>query len=100
MNWARGGLSGLLGRRSGSADAASERMRLLFKDERGEADDRMMAGIREDVLASIERHTGVPVSSVQVRLSKVEGSNTLEIDMRLPGGRRAGRGKAGAGARA
>ena len=67
---------------------AAGRLMLLVQEERGRADEQMMQGIRDDILAVLERHTRIPAAHMTVNLGRDGSGNRIEIGMELPKGRR------------
>jgi cell division topological specificity factor len=72
-------------RRTGSAPVARERLQILLAYERGlrgQAD--LLAVLREEILAVIERHVTVDRDHVQIKMDRGDTVSTLEIDVEIP----------------
>ena len=72
-------------RRTGSAPVARERLQILLAYERGlrgQAD--LLAVLREEILAVIERHVTVDRDHVQIKMDRGDTVSLLEIDIEIP----------------
>lgn len=72
-------------RRTGSAPVARERLQILLAYERGlrgQAD--LLAVLREEILAVIERHIPIDRDNVQIKMDRGDTVSTLEIDVEIP----------------
>jgi cell division topological specificity factor len=72
-------------RRTGSAPVARERLQILLAYERGlrgQAD--LLAVLREEILAVIERHVTIDRDHVQIKMDRGDTVSTLEIDVEIP----------------
>ncbi len=77
----------LLGRRSGSALVARERLQILLAHERRTLGQPDLVGIlREEILAVISRHVKLDPDKVMVKMDRGESVSTLEVDIELPNG--------------
>jgi cell division topological specificity factor len=75
----------LLGRRSGSAPVARERLQILLAHERRVLGQPDLVGIlREEILAVISRHVTLDPDKVIVKMDRGESVSTLEVDIELP----------------
>jgi cell division topological specificity factor len=72
-------------RRTSSAPVARERLQILLAYERGlrgQAD--LLAVLREEILAVIERHITIDRDHVQIKMDRGDSVSTLEIDVEIP----------------
>jgi cell division topological specificity factor len=72
-------------RRTSSAPVARERLQILLAYERGlrgQAD--LLAVLREEILAVIERHITIDRDHVQIKMDRGDTVSTLEIDVEIP----------------
>jgi cell division topological specificity factor len=77
----------LLGRRTGSAPVARERLQILLAHERGLLSQPDLVGIlREEILAVISRHVTLDPDKVLVKMDRGKSVSTLEVDIELPNG--------------
>ena len=77
----------LLGRRTGSAPVARERLQILLAHERGMRGQPDLVGIlREEILAVISRHVTLDPDKVIVKMDRGKSVSTLEVDIELPNG--------------
>jgi cell division topological specificity factor len=77
----------LLGRRTGSAPVARERLQILLAHERGMRGQSDLVGIlREEILAVISRHVMLDPDKVLVKMDRGKSVSTLEVDIELPNG--------------
>jgi cell division topological specificity factor len=77
----------LLGRRTGSAPVARERLQILLAHERGMLGQPDLVGIlREEILAVISRHVKLDPDKVLVKMDRGKSVSTLEVDIELPNG--------------
>ena len=77
----------LLGRRTGSAPVARERLQILLAHERGMRGQPDLVGIlREEILAVISRHVMLDPDKVLVKMDRGKSVSTLEVDIELPNG--------------
>jgi cell division topological specificity factor len=77
----------LLGRRTGSAPVARERLQILLAHERGLLSQPDLVGIlREEILAVISRHVALDPDKVLVKMDRGKSVSTLEVDIELPNG--------------
>lgn len=77
----------LLGRRTGSAPVARERLQILLAHERGlHGQPDLLAVLREEILAVVSRHVVLDPDKVTVRMDRGESVSTLEVDIELPNG--------------
>jgi cell division topological specificity factor len=75
---------GLFGRR-GSAPVARERLQILLAYERGSrGQSDLLAILREEILAVIERHVPVERDNVQIKMDRGDTVSMLEIDVEIP----------------
>jgi cell division topological specificity factor len=75
----------LLGRRTGSAPVARERLQILLAHERGLRGQPELLGIlREEILAVVSRHVMLDPEKVVVRMERGESVSTLEVDIEVP----------------
>jgi cell division topological specificity factor len=75
---------GFFGRR-GSAPVARERLQILLAYERGSrGQSDLLAILREEILAVIERHVPVERDNVQIKMDRGDTVSMLEIDVEIP----------------
>jgi cell division topological specificity factor len=75
---------GLFRRRS-SAPVARERLQILLAYERGmRGQSDLLAILREEILAVIERHVPIERDNVQIKMDRGDAVSILEIDIELP----------------
>jgi cell division topological specificity factor len=75
---------GLFGRR-GSAPVARERLQILLAYERGSrGQSDLLAILREEILAVIEKHVPIARDNVQIKMDRGEAVSLLEIDVEVP----------------
>jgi cell division topological specificity factor len=79
-------LFNLFRRSSASAPVARERLQILLAHERAGRDPSdLLARLREEILAVIEKHiTGVDRDKVKVTMDRGDNMSTLEIDVEVP----------------
>ena len=72
-------------RRKGSAPVARERLQILLAHERGvRGASDLLAILREEILAVIEKHVSIERDNVQIKMDRGEQVSTLEIDVEIP----------------
>jgi len=72
-------------RRRGSAPVARDRLQILLAHERtiaGGSD--LVALLREEILAVIEKHVQLDPEKVQVKMDRGESVSMLEVDIEIP----------------
>jgi cell division topological specificity factor len=75
---------GLFRRRS-SAPVARERLQILLAYERGtRGQSDLLAILREEILAVIERHVPIERDNVQIKMDRGDAVSLLEIDIEIP----------------
>jgi cell division topological specificity factor len=75
---------GLFRRRS-SAPVARERLQILLAHERGmRGQSDLLAILREEILAVIEKHIPVERDNVQIKMDRGDAVSLLEIDIEIP----------------
>jgi cell division topological specificity factor len=75
---------GLFRRRS-SAPVARERLQILLAYERGmRGQSDLLAILREEILAVIERHVPIERDNVQIKMDRGDTVSLLEIDVEIP----------------
>ena len=75
---------GLFARR-GSAPVARERLQILLAYERGtRGQSDLLAILREEILAVIERHVPIQRDHVQIKMDRGDAVSMLEIDVEIP----------------
>jgi cell division topological specificity factor len=75
---------GLFRRRS-SAPVARERLQILLAYERGmRGQSDLLAILREEILAVIERHVPIERDNVQIKMDRGDTVSLLEIDIEIP----------------
>jgi cell division topological specificity factor len=77
----------LLGRRTGSAPVARERLQILLAHERSQRGQPDLLGIlREEILAVVSCHVKLDPDKVLVKMDRGKSMSTLEVDIELPNG--------------
>jgi cell division topological specificity factor len=72
-------------RRRGSAPVARERLQILLAHERGmRGQSDLLAILREEILAVIERHVPIERDNVQIKMDRGAAVSLLEIDVEIP----------------
>jgi cell division topological specificity factor len=72
-------------KRRGSAPVARERLQILLAHERGiRGQSDLLAILREEILAVIERHVPVERENVQIKMDRGDTVSMLEIDVEIP----------------
>jgi cell division topological specificity factor len=72
-------------RRRGSAPVARERLQILLAHERGmRGQSDLLAILREEILAVIERHVPIERDNVQIKMDRGDAVSLLEIDIEIP----------------
>jgi cell division topological specificity factor len=72
-------------RRRGSAPVARERLQILLAHERGmRGQSDLLAILREEILAVIERHVSIDRDNVQIKMDRGDAVSLLEIDIEIP----------------
>ncbi len=72
-------------RRTGSAPVARERLQILLAHERGVRGQRdLLAILREEILAVIEKHVPIERDNVQIKMDRGDSVSILEIDVEVP----------------
>jgi cell division topological specificity factor len=72
-------------RRPTSAPIARERLQILLAHERGgRGQSDLLAILREEILAVIEKHVPIERDNVQIKMDRGEAVSTLEIDVEVP----------------
>ena len=76
---------GLFRRRS-SAPVARERLQILLAHERGSMRGKsdLLAILREEILAVIEKHVSIERDNVQIKMDRGDAVSVLEIDVEIP----------------
>ena len=72
-------------RRQSSAPIARERLQILLAHERsvrGQSD--LLAILREEILAVIEKHVPIERDNVQIKMDRGDAVSILEIDVEIP----------------
>ena len=72
-------------RRQSSAPIARERLQILLAHERsvrGQSD--LLAVLREEILAVIEKHFPIERENVQIKMDRGDAVSILEIDVEIP----------------
>ena len=72
-------------RRQTSAPIARERLQILLAHERsvrGQSD--LLAVLREEILAVIEKHFPIARENVQIKMDRGDAVSILEIDVEIP----------------
>ena len=69
----------------GSAPVARERLQILLAYERGmRSPSDLLAILREELLAVIERHIPVERDNVRIKMDRGDTVSLLEIDIEIP----------------
>jgi cell division topological specificity factor len=73
-------------RRPGSAPVARERLQILLAHERGVRGGQsdLLAILREEILAVIEKHVPIERDNVQIKMDRGNAVSLLEIDVEIP----------------
>ena len=72
-------------KRRGSAPVARERLQILLAYERGmRGQSDLLAILREEILAVIERHVPVERENVNIKMDRGDKVSMLEIDVEIP----------------
>ena len=72
-------------RRGSSAPVARERLQILLAHERGvRGQSDLLAILREEILAVIEKHVPIERDNVQIKMDRGDAVSTLEIDVEVP----------------
>ncbi len=72
-------------KRRGSAPAARARLQILLEYERSLIDrSDLVAILREEILALVERYVSVERDKVQVRIVRGEAVSTLKVGVEIP----------------
>ena len=72
-------------RRPGSAPVARERLQILLAHERGaRGQSDLLAILREEILAVIEKHVPIERDNVQIKMDRGDTVSLLEIDIEIP----------------
>jgi cell division topological specificity factor len=72
-------------RRRSSAPVARERLQILLAHERGvRGQSDLLAILREEILAVIEKHVPIERDNVQIKMDRGDAVSTLEIDVEVP----------------
>jgi cell division topological specificity factor len=72
-------------RRKGSAPVARERLQILLAHERGaRGQSDLLAILREEILAVIEKHVSIERDNVQIKMDRGDVVSLLEIDIEIP----------------
>ena len=72
-------------RRQSSAPIARERLQILLAHERGvRGQSDLLAILREEILAVIEKHVPIERDNVQIKMDRGEAVSILEIDVEVP----------------
>jgi cell division topological specificity factor len=72
-------------RRRGSAPVARERLQILLAHERGaRGQSDLLAILREEILAVIEKHVPIERENVQIKMDRGDAVSLLEIDIEIP----------------
>ncbi len=78
-------LFNLFRRSRSSAPVARERLQILLAHERAGRDPSdLIARLREEILAVIEKHINVDRDKVKVTMDRGDSMSTLEIDVEVP----------------
>ena len=74
-----------LSRRPSSAPVARERLQILLAHERGaRGQPDLLAILREEILAVIEKHVKIERDNVQIKMDRGDSVSLLEIDVEIP----------------
>jgi cell division topological specificity factor len=69
----------------GSAPVARERLQILLAHERGaRGQSDLLAILREEILAVIEKHVPIERENVQIKMDRGDAVSLLEIDIEIP----------------
>jgi cell division topological specificity factor len=72
-------------RRPSSAPVARERLQILLAHERGSrGQPDLLAILREEILAVIEKHVKIERDNVQIKMDRGDSVSLLEIDVEIP----------------
>jgi cell division topological specificity factor len=72
-------------RRPSSAPVARERLQILLAHERGvRGQSDLLAILREEILAVIEKHVPIERDNVQIKMDRGDAVSLLEIDVEIP----------------
>ena len=72
-------------RRTSSARIARERLQILLAHERGvRGQSDLLAILREEILAVIEKHVPIERDNVQIKMDRGDAVSILEIDVEVP----------------
>jgi cell division topological specificity factor len=72
-------------RRQSSAPIARERLQILLSHERGgRGQSDLIAILREEILAVIEKHVTIDRDNVQIKMDRGDAVSLLEIDVEIP----------------
>jgi cell division topological specificity factor len=72
-------------RRQSSAPVARERLQILLAHERGgRGQSDLIAILREEILAVIEKHVSIDRDNVQIKMDRGDAVSLLEIDIEIP----------------
>jgi cell division topological specificity factor len=72
-------------RRAGSAPVARERLQILLAHERGvRGQSDLLAILREEILAVIEKHVPIERDNVHIKMDRGDAVSVLEIDVEVP----------------
>jgi cell division topological specificity factor len=72
-------------RRPSSAPVARERLQILLAHERGaRGQPDLLAILREEILAVIEKHVTIQRDNVQIKMDRGDAVSLLEIDVEIP----------------
>ena len=72
-------------RRASSAPVARERLQILLAHERGvRGQPDLLAILREEILAVIEKHVPIERDNVQIKMDRGDAVSLLEIDVEVP----------------
>ena len=72
-------------RRPSSAPVARERLQILLAHERGaRGQSDLLAILREEILAVIEKHVPIERDNVQIKMDRGDAVSLLEIDIEIP----------------
>jgi len=72
-------------RRQSSAPVARERLQILLAYERGvRGQSDLLAILREEILAVIEKHVPIERDNVQIKMDRGDAVSLLEIDVEIP----------------
>jgi cell division topological specificity factor len=72
-------------RRPSSAPVARERLQILLAHERGvRGQSDLLAILREEILAVIEKHVTIARDNVQIKMDRGDAVSLLEIDIEIP----------------